>query len=145
LCRNAPLHRDVVAEHLPDRFAQRLGAVDHEQHPLLDVQTTGHQIRQQRAGDGGVLGATAPQPQRELFTLGRDPQRDDVRAALDLDPVEHHDRQPQIGELPGHQMPQRLPSAVHERPRHRALRRRPLPCRRLFTDATALAANPDLS
>jgi hypothetical protein len=67
-------------------------SVDHEQHALLDVQAAGDQVGQQRAGDGRVLGTARPQTERELLALGRDPQRDHVRAALDLDPVQHHHR-----------------------------------------------------
>ena len=40
--------------------------------------------------------------------LGSDPQRHDHRALLELDPVDHHHRQAQIGELAGHQLAQRL-------------------------------------
>ena len=76
------------------------------------------------AGDGRVLGRTVPQPERELLALGRDPERDDVRAAVQLDPVEHDHRQAQVGERTVHQVPQQLAGAVHERPRHRRLRRR---------------------
>jgi hypothetical protein len=127
LCRTHRCDRGVVAEHLTDRLAQRFGAVDHEHHALLDVQAAGHEVGQQRAGDGRILGAARPQPKRELVALGRDPQRTDVRAALDLDPIQHHHGEPQVGELAGHQMPQRLPGPLNERPRDRALRRRPLP------------------
>ena len=34
----------VVAAHLPDGFPQSLGPVDHEQHPLLDIQAPVEQI-----------------------------------------------------------------------------------------------------
>jgi hypothetical protein len=36
---------------LPDHFAQRLRSVDHEQHPLLDVEPAVDQIGQQRRDD----------------------------------------------------------------------------------------------
>ena len=140
LVPDAALDGDLVAEHLADRFAQRFGAIDHEQQALLNIQPAGHQIGQQCAGDGGVLGAAGPQPERELLALGRDPQRDDIRAALDLDPIEHHHREAQIGQLPGHQMPQRLAGALHERTRDRRFRRRPLPRRGLLTDRLLAAA-----
>ena len=140
---HAALERDLVAEHLPDRLAQGFGAVDHEQQPLLDIQAAGDQVRQQRGGDGGVLGAARPQAERELVALGRDPERDDIGAALDLDPVEHHHREAQVSQLAGHQMPQRLPRALDERPRNRRLRRRALPPGGLLADrllaATVLA------
>jgi len=43
---------------------------------------------------------------------------------VQLDPVEHHHRQPQVGQRAVHQLPQQLTGPVHERPRHRRLRRR---------------------
>ena len=49
----AALHGHV-AEHGADRLAQRFGAVDDEQHPLLGVQAALDQIRQQRGRDGRV-------------------------------------------------------------------------------------------
>ena len=81
------------------------------------------QIRQQRGGDGRVLGRTVPHAERELLALGRDPKGDDVRAAVQLDPVEHDHRQAQVGERAVHQVPQQLAGAVHERARHGRLRR----------------------
>jgi len=107
LVRNAALHRHVVAEHLPYGFPEPLRSVDHEQQPLLDVEPAVHEIGQQRGGDGRVLARPVPQPERELVALRRDPQRDDVGAAVQLDPVEHDHRQAQVGEravelLPGH-------------------------------------------
>ena len=39
-----------------------------------------------------------PEPERDLDALGRDPERDDVGAALQLDPVEHHHRQAHVVE-----------------------------------------------
>jgi site-specific DNA recombinase len=95
--------------------SQRLGAVDHEQHALVDIQPAADQIGQQRAGDGRVLGAARPQPERELVAVGRDSQ------------------------LPGHQLPQRLPGALNERPRDRALRCRALPRHRLVADGLLYA------
>ena len=82
LWQDAALDWDLVAEHLPDGFSERFGAVDHEQQPLLDIQAPDHQVRQQRAGNGGILGAARPQTERELVALGGDPERDDICAAL---------------------------------------------------------------
>ena len=42
---DAPLHRGVLTEHGPDRLAQRLSAVDHDQHALLGVQAAVDEIR----------------------------------------------------------------------------------------------------
>jgi hypothetical protein len=38
------LHRRVGAEHVPDGLAQRLGAVDHDEHALLDIQAALDQV-----------------------------------------------------------------------------------------------------
>jgi site-specific DNA recombinase len=104
--------------------SQRLRSMDHEQQPLLDVQPSVHEIGQQRGGDGRVLARSVPQPERELVALGRDPQRDDVGAAVQLDPVEHDHRQAQVAQRTVHQLPQQVAGSLHERPGHRRLRRR---------------------
>jgi len=84
---HAPLDGDVVAEHLAYGFPQSLRAVDHEQQPLLDVESSVDEVGQQRPGDGRVLGRSVPQPERELLALGGDPERDDVGAAVQVDPA----------------------------------------------------------
>jgi len=48
LVLHAALDRDLVPEHLADRLAQGFGAVDHEQEPLLDIQSAVDQVGQQR-------------------------------------------------------------------------------------------------
>jgi hypothetical protein len=98
LVAHAALDRRVGAEDVADGLAQRLGAVDDDQHALLDIQAALDEVGQQRGGDGGVLGRAVPQPERVLDAVGVDPERDDAAAALELDPVEHHHRQPQVVE-----------------------------------------------
>ncbi len=49
-----------------------------------------------------------------LDAVGVDPERDDAAADLQLDPVEHQGRQPQISERPAHQVDQVLARARHE-------------------------------
>ena len=44
LMTNAALHRCPLAEHIPDRLAQRFRAVDHEQRPLLGVEAALDQV-----------------------------------------------------------------------------------------------------
>lgn len=88
----AAMHQRVLAEHVADRPTQRLAAVYHKQDRLLGIQATVDQVGQQRPGERGVLGRPLPQPERDLDALGRDPERDDVAAVGDLDPVEHHHR-----------------------------------------------------
>jgi hypothetical protein len=87
----AALDRDL-AEHGPDRLPQRLAAVDHEQHPLLGIKATRDQVGEQRSSDGRVLGRAFPQAERDLHSVGADPQGHYVGSALELDPVEHHHR-----------------------------------------------------
>ncbi len=60
-------------------------------------------------------------------------RRRDVRAPFQLDPVEHHHRQPDVVEAAAHQLLKRHAGALNERPRHRRLRRRA----RLGLDASA--------
>ena len=98
LVADAALHRRVDAEHVADGLAQRLGAVDDDQHALLDIQAALDEVGQQRGRDGGVLGRPVPQPERVLDAVGVDPERDDAAAALELDPVEHQHRQAQVVE-----------------------------------------------
>lgn len=56
LVLNAALDGDVVAEDLPDGLPEALRPVDHEQHPLLDVEPAVDEVGEQRRGDGRVLG-----------------------------------------------------------------------------------------
>jgi hypothetical protein len=91
------------AEHLIDRLAERLGAVDHAEHALPRVEAAGDQVGEQLAGDGRVLGRAVPGPERQLDSVGRDPERDHAAAALRLDPVQHQHRQPQVVEAAAHQ------------------------------------------
>jgi hypothetical protein len=91
------------AEHLVDRLAERLGAVDHAEHALARVEAAGDEVGEQLAGDGRVLGRAVPGPERQLDSVGRDPERDHAAAALRLDPVQHQHRQPQVVEAAAHQ------------------------------------------
>jgi hypothetical protein len=59
LVAHAALHRRVDAEHHADGLAERLGAVEHAEHALLNVQAALDEVRQQRRGDRGVLGTGA--------------------------------------------------------------------------------------
>jgi hypothetical protein len=98
----------VTAEHVADGFAQRLGAVDDYEHALLDIEAALDEVRPQRARDRGVLGRAVPEPERVLDTIGVDPERDHAAAALELDPVEHQHRGPQVVERTAHQVDQVL-------------------------------------
>jgi hypothetical protein len=74
---HAALNGRVGAEHVADRLAERLGAVEHDEHALPRVEATFDEVGQQHGGDGGVLGRAVPQPERVLDAVGVDPQRDD--------------------------------------------------------------------
>jgi len=125
LVSDAALHRGVDAEDLADGFPERLGAVDHHEHALLDIQATLDEVREQRGGDGGVLGRAVPEPERMLDAVGVDPERDDAATALQIDPVEHQHRQAQVVERAAHQLDQVLARARDELATDRRLARRP--------------------
>ena len=60
-------------------------AVDHEQDRLLGIQPPLDQICQQLARQSGVLGAPFPQPERDLYPVGGDPERTTwVRPAISI-------------------------------------------------------------
>jgi hypothetical protein len=120
----AAVHQRVLAEDVLDRAPERLAAVDHEQDRLLCVQAAVDEIGQQRAGQRRVLRRAFPQPERNLDALGRDPQRDDVSALGDLQPIEHHHRQAHVIQPTRHEIAQRGAGALDEHLRHRRLRRR---------------------
>jgi hypothetical protein len=111
LVANAALHRRVGPEHVADGLAQRLGAVEHDQHALPHIEAALDEVREQRGRDGRVLGRAVPQPERVLDAVGVDPQGDDAAAALELDPVKHHDRQAQVIERAAHEVNQVLARA----------------------------------
>jgi hypothetical protein len=125
LVANAALHWRVDPEDVADGLAQRLGAVDDHQDALLDIQAALDEVREQGGRDGRVLGRAVPQPERVLDAVGVDPQGDDAAAALQLDPVEHHDRQAQIIQRARHEIDQVRARARHELAADRRLRRRP--------------------
>jgi hypothetical protein len=120
----AAMDQRVLAEDVLDRPPQRLAAVDDEQDRLLGIQAALDQVGQQRPRERRVLGRAFPEPERDLDAVGRDPERDDVRAIGDLQPVEHHHRQAHVIQPPRHQLPERGAGALDEQFRHRALRRR---------------------
>jgi hypothetical protein len=94
LVAHAPLHGRVDAEHVADGRAQRLGAVEHDQDALVDVEAALDEVGQQGCRDGGVLRGAVPQAERVLDAVGT--ERDHAAAALELDPVEHQHRQAQV-------------------------------------------------
>jgi hypothetical protein len=115
----------VDAEHVADGLPERLGAVDDDEHALLDIEAALDEVGQQRGGDGGVLGRAVPEPERVLDPVGVNAQRDDAAAALELDAVEHQPRQAQVVQRPAHQLDQVVPRPGDELATDCRLRRRP--------------------
>ena len=91
-----------VAEDGADRLAQRLRAVDDKQDPLLGVEAALDQVGQKRRGHSGILRASFPEPERDVSALGRDSERDHVRALAEVDPVDHQHRQAHVVEAATH-------------------------------------------
>jgi hypothetical protein len=142
LVHDAPLDRGVVTDHRPDRPRQRLGAVDHAQDRLIEPQPAFLEIGQQRRDGGRVLGRAFPQPERDLRPIDRDPERDDVAALVQLDPVDHQRDQLQPVEPAGEELGKRGPGAADELPRDRRFRRRAALVLDLPTDRLLGAAVP---
>ena len=113
LVADAALHRDG-AEHLIDRRAQRLAAVEDDEDALVEIQAAVDEVSEQVPGDGGVLGAAVPEPERDLHALRVDAECDDAAAALQIDPVDHQRRQPRVLQRPRHQLRELLAGATDE-------------------------------
>ena len=141
LVADAPLHRDR-AEHLVDGGSEGLAAVQDDEHALLDVKAALDEVGEEVHGDGFVLGGAIPQPERDLDPLGADAQSDDAAAALQLDPVEHQRREPQIRERTGHQRGQMLAGAGDELAADRRLRCGALRRRDALADGLAGPCEP---
>jgi hypothetical protein len=137
LVTHTALHDRPLAEDRADRLPERLGAVDDEQDPLLGIEAALDKVRQQRGGDGGVLGRALPKPERDLHALGGDPERDDVGAAFEVDPVDHHHRQAHVIQAAGHERLEVLARARDELARDRRLRGRPGVCFDVVADGLA--------
>jgi hypothetical protein len=97
------------------------------------------QIAEQRGGDGRVLGRALPQPERDLHPVGGDPQRDHVRAALQIDPVDHHHRQAHVVQPARHERVEVLAGAGDELATDGRLARRARRLLDLGTDRLARA------
>ncbi len=117
----AAVHQRVLAEDVLDRASERLGAVDHEQDRLLGIEAAVDEVGQQRPRERGVFGRAFPEPERDLDPVARDPERDDVRAIGDLQPVEHQHRQAHVVQPAPHQLAQPAARALDEHLGDRAL------------------------
>ena len=63
-----PMRERVLTEHVLDRSAQRLAAVDHEQDRLLGIEAAVDEVGQQRSGEGGVLTSSLRESPSGIFT-----------------------------------------------------------------------------
>ena len=89
--------------------------------------------------DSGVLGAAIPEPERDLDSLGGDPEAHDAAASLELDAVEHQRREAQVAQRAAHQRAQLLAGPAHELAADRRLARRALTVEHLLADRLARA------
>src|SRR5581483_6048527 len=129
----AALHRRL-AEDAADRLAQRLRSIDHEEDALFGIEAALDKVGEQRGRDGRVLGRALPEPERDLDAVGGDSERNHVRALLEIEPVDHHRRQPDVVEAAAHQLAERAARSFDEGARHRRARRRPRRLLDLGTD-----------
>ena len=125
LVTDAALDGDV-AEDGVNGGSEGLAAVQDDEDALVAVQAAVDEVREQLDADALVLRRAVPQPQRDLDAIGRDAERDDAAAALQLEAVEHQRRQANVLERTGHQRAQMLTGAPDELAADRALRRRTL-------------------
>jgi hypothetical protein len=97
---------DRVVEHVADRTAQRLGAVEHHQQRPGDLQAAVTQPGEQVTHDGGVLGRALGQPQGDLGAVDGDAQGDHAAVLGDPDAVDHERHQVQPRQVGGQQLGQ---------------------------------------
>jgi len=77
-----------VVEHVGDRAAQGLGAVDHTQDRPGGVQATLAQACEQVTHHGGILGRAFGQSEGDLGAVDGDAERDHAGVAGDVDAVD---------------------------------------------------------
>ena len=107
LVEGAALHQRPITEHLANSGPQRLGAVDHDQDPVLEAQPASDQISEEVLHDDGVLGVTEHHPDRHLRPISGDHQGDDDHLIRDVEPVDHQHRRLQLRQVPREQLAQR--------------------------------------
>ena len=95
LVTDAALNGDV-AEDSVNGGAEGLAAVQDDQDALVAVQAAVDEVREQLDADALVLRRAVPQPERDLDAVGRDAERDDAAAALELEAVEHQRREANV-------------------------------------------------
>jgi hypothetical protein len=110
----AALH-DGVIEHVGDRTAQRLGAVEHHQQGPGHLESAVAQAGQQVTHHGGALG----QGERNLGAVQGDPESDHAGVLGHPDAVDQQRDQVQAGEVGGQQLGQGMLGGGHEPAGHR--------------------------
>jgi hypothetical protein len=113
LVQLAALH-DRMVEHILDRAAQGLGAVDHHQDRAGDIQAPVTQPGEQVGDHGGVLGRALDQPERDLGPVDGDGERDHAAMAGNMHAVDHERDDVQPGQVPGEQLGQGMLGRGHE-------------------------------
>jgi len=106
---------------------------------VIGVKATIDEIGEQLPRERRVLGRAFPQAERDLHPLGCDPERDDMGPLGDLQPVQHHHRQPNVIEPTAHQLLQISAGPLDEHLRH------PLCVTTCEPDTFFMAAPPVLS
>jgi hypothetical protein len=114
-----------VIEHIEHRLAQRLGAVQADQHRADHVQTPLPQADEQAGDQGGVLRGALHQRQGMLVALDVNAQRHDAARLGEVHAVDHQRDQVQPGQILRKQLGQS--SFGH---RHKPAGDRRLACRR---------------
>jgi hypothetical protein len=108
-----------VVEHVGNRAAQRLGAIDHHQDRPSHLQAALPQPDQQLAHHVSVLGGALDQPERDLGAVDGDAKRDHTAVLGHPDAVHHERHQVQPGQLLGEQLGQGVLGSGHEPARDR--------------------------
>src|SRR5258708_28631046 len=118
-----PLHDGPVAEDVAQRLADRFGAIDDEEHRLLDTKTALDEVLQQRGPERAVLGRAGPDAERDLGAVDRDSESDQHRVSRELDAIDEHRDQVDVIELARNERGELLGRRVDQCARRVALAR----------------------
>jgi hypothetical protein len=94
----AALNQSPGSEHGPDRLADSLAAIDHEQASTFDHETPPDQALKEAPAHPFTLGAPFDESENVFLSRGVDPQRDDEHVIAEAGPVEHDHRKIQVTE-----------------------------------------------
>ena len=124
LCRVQRWTSALVAEHLGDRRAQRLRTIDHGEDAVLEAQPASDEIGEQVGDDDLVLGVTETEPDGHLRPVAVMTRATTIISPGDVEPVDHHHRRLQPGQVRFEQLGDRRLGRGDEPARHRRLRHR---------------------